>query len=149
MISSFSDQYSFLSNFHPSDVEVGGRIFKNSEAAYQSYKDLSRQDEFLLLTPWEAKKLGRKVKIRSEWDSIKDNIMHMVVKAKFTQSATLTELILQTSDQDLIEGNYWKDTYWGVCEGVGQNKLGHILMRVREELRSSKYEKEGRPYYEK
>ena len=60
--------------------------------------------------------------------------MYDVVKAKFSIKH-LKEMLLATGNEELIEGNLWNDTYWGVCNGKGQNKLGKILMRVREELR--------------
>ena len=57
------------------------------------------------------------------------------VNAKFSTNESLKKRLLETGDEELIEGNTWNDTYWGVCKGVGLNKLGEILMRVREELK--------------
>ena len=108
----------------------------NSEAAFQAQKCPSRILEFIDLPPNKAKSLGRKVHLRPDWDQVKDQIMYEICKCKFTQNPTLKLMLIKTSDQELIEGNYWKDTYWGVCKGIGQNKLGKILMRLREELRN-------------
>ena len=61
--------------------------------------------------------------------------MFSVVMAKFGGSQTLTDALLATGDEKLVEGNTWGDRYWGVCDGNGLNKLGGILERVRENLR--------------
>lgn len=61
--------------------------------------------------------------------------MYEICKAKFTQHKDLAEKLLETGDEELVEGNKWNDTYWGVCNGKGKNQLGKILMRIREELK--------------
>ncbi len=81
------------------------------------------------------------VDLRSDWEEVKDEIMYKVVTCKFTQNQDLKEKLLAAGDKTLIEGNTWNDRYWGVCRGKGQNKLGQILMRVREELRYNNGEK--------
>ena len=87
------------------------------------------------IKPLTAKRRGKKVPLRPDWEEVKDDLMYQVCKAKFTQHPDLQEMLLATGNQELQEGNTWGDTYWGVCKGKGQNKLGKILMRIREELR--------------
>ena len=87
------------------------------------------------MTSPEAKALGRKIELRPDWDSVKDIVMYDVCKLKFTTHTDLKEKLLSTGDAELIEGNYWGDVYWGVCNGIGKNKLGKTLMRIRSELR--------------
>ena len=72
--------------------------------------------------------------LRKDWEQVKDDIMYEVVRAKFIQHPILAQQLLDTRDAELIEGNNWGDTYWGVCNGYGKNMLGRILMRVRDEL---------------
>ena len=60
--------------------------------------------------------------------------MYEIVKDKFSRNPELRVKLLNTGDIELIEGNYWGDTFWGVCNGKGENHLGKILMRVRKEL---------------
>lgn len=134
MIAAFENEYSFLSNFFEVDVTYNGITFKNSEAAFQAQKCPSRIDEFANLPPNKAKRLGRKVDLRADWDQVKDQIMYEICKCKFTQHPILKFMLIKTGDHELIEGNWWNDTYWGVCKGVGQNRLGKILMHIREEL---------------
>lgn len=138
MIDSFREEYYFLSNFYHVDVEYDGIVYKNTEAAFQAQKVLDDNEKLLFsdLYPREAKKLGRRVKLRKDWNDVKDNYMYEICKVKFTQHEDLAEKLLETGDEELVEGNTWNDTYWGVCNGKGKNQLGKTLMRIREELRS-------------
>ena len=134
MIDNFRGKYFFLSNFFPSNILYQGVLYHNAEAAFHAQKDPSRREEFSRLNPSEAKRLGRRVKLRSDWEQVKDDIMYDVVNCKFTQNKKLAEQLIATGEEDLIEENDWGDRYWGVCRGVGKNKLGQILKRVRSEL---------------
>lgn len=137
MIDRFDGDYAFLSNFYECPVEFADLKFGSSEAAFQAMKTPLRNEQYLFVDarPREAKIMGRSIGLRANWEQIKDTFMYLIVLAKFTQNADLRKQLLATGDEELVEGNYWHDTYWGVCDGVGQNKLGKILMRVREELR--------------
>lgn len=134
-IDKFQGREYFLSNFYDAKVEVFGLRFKNNEAAFQSQKCPERASEFCRIDPSSAKKLGRNVQLRSDWEDVKEQVMYECVKAKFTQNKDLKRKLLATGDAELIEGNNWKDKVWGVYKGKGENKLGKILMRVREELK--------------
>lgn len=135
MINEFRGRYYFLSNFYSVPIKHGLLTFANTEAAFHSEKCPVRAGEFTKLNPSEAKRLGRRVRLRSDWDQIKDNVMLDVVRAKFTQHPDLAQKLLATGDEELVEGNDWGDIYWGVYKGRGKNMLGKILMRVRAELR--------------
>ena len=136
IINAFRKEYFFLSNFYKCNVTYNGITFNSSEAAFQAQKCPARAREFSKLDASDAKAMGRHVTLRRDWESVKDNIMYEIVKAKFTQNETLKEKLLATGDSELVEGNDWNDKYWGVCNGVGKNMLGKILMRVRTELKS-------------
>ena len=133
-ISGFHKEYSFLSNFFSAPVEYCGYTFKNNEAAFQSMKCPGRAGDFCGLAPSEAKRLGRRVDLRDDWESVKNSIMYEVCRNKFTQNPELLKKLLETGDADLIEENTWGDRVWGVCHGSGENRLGQILMRIRSEL---------------
>ena len=135
MINEFRGKYYFLSNFYNRKIKYKDLTFENNEAAFHSEKDLTKRKEFCNLNPSEAKKLGRRVKLREDWGKVKDQIMYKIIFIKFTQHEDLKQKLIDTGDEELIEGNTWNDTYWGTCRGNGKNKLGEILMRVREELR--------------
>lgn len=135
MISEFRGEHYFLSNFYSSPVYYRGMTFRNAEAAFHSQKDPSRASEFTRLNPSEAKRLGRRVRLRRDWEEVKDSIMFEIVLAKFGGSQSLADALLATGDEKIVEGNTWGDRYWGVCDGNGLNKLGGILERVRENLR--------------
>lgn len=136
MINEFKGKNHFLSNFSDSEFELEGMKFKNAEAAFQSFKNLKRQKEFLNLNPSAAKKLGRSVELRDDWDEVKDHIMYKVVRAKFTSTKELMDKLIATGDAHLEEGNNWNDKYWGTSKGIGENMLGRILMLVRTHVKN-------------
>jgi ribA/ribD-fused uncharacterized protein len=138
-IEKFTGSFRFLSNFFPSPMkldlgEVGLWSVHNVEEVYQAAKALTVAEAQWVLrsgTPAIAKARGREVQIVPNWNEIKDSVMTMLVTEKFKQNDDLAKMLLDTGDAELIEGNHWGDTYWGVCRGVGENKLGKILMEVR------------------
>lgn len=136
MINEFRGKYFFLSNFFEADVEYNGIKFKNNEAAFQSAKTLNENErkEFTSLNPSEAKRKGRYVKLRDDWEDVKFDVMYDICLAKFTQNSDLKLKLIQTGNESLEEGNTWGDRIWGTVNGVGQNNLGKILMKIREEI---------------
>lgn len=139
-IRSFRGLYAFLSNFYASEVTYEGITYQNSEAAFQACKSLDNAErlKFANLDPSSAKRLGRRVALRADWEDVKYNIMKGVVKAKFEQNSDLADWLIATGDAYLEEGNTWGDRTWGTVNGVGKNYLGKILMEVRDELRNLK-----------
>ena len=144
-ISGFQDKYRSLSNFHPApitfDLEAGDRSIRvkapTAEHAYQASKAAAVKDGLTVLncaTPGAAKRAGRRIRQRPDWATRKTAVMRRVVQAKFRQNSQLARQLLATGDAQLVEGNNWGDTFWGVYHGRGQNRLGKILMNVRDEL---------------
>lgn len=138
IIDTFDTAYFFLSNFYPCNVTYKGITYLSSEAAFHAQKttDVNQQLRFTKLNPSESKRLGRKIKLRPDWEDVKYQIMYDIVLEKFIQNEDLRKLLIGTGDAELIEGNWWGDKYWGVCHGVGQNNLGKILMDVRAYLQN-------------
>lgn len=138
MINDFRGNYFFLSNYYSCKVTYNGVTYQNTEAAFQAQKstDKNVQRSFSSLTPNEAKRRGRNVNLRKDWEDVKTQLMYEVCKAKFTQNTTLKEKLLSTENQELVEGNTWGDTIWGMVDGEGENRLGKILMQIRSELSS-------------
>lgn len=137
MINSFRGKYYFLSNFYETPVTFDGITYRNNEAAFQAQKVLSKEEqtEFSNLNASEAKKLGRKVLLRKDWEDVKVLLMQEIVNAKFDQHPELAALLIDTGDEYLEEGNTWGDKIWGTVDGKGQNLLGQILMKTRERLK--------------
>ena len=138
IIDKFDGEYAFLSNFFNSPITVGGLLCPTVEHAFQLCKTLSQEERLDIVNssaPGIAKRKGRKVTLRPNWEEIKDDVMELCLKKKFTEHLDLQERLLATGDAILIEGNTWNDTYWGVCNGVGKNTLGQLLMKIREEIR--------------
>ncbi len=133
------EQYSFLSNFYEARVEYGGLAFGSNEAAFQAQKCMTEEEKipFTEYGPGKSKSAGRRVPLRPDWEEVKTSIMEEIVRAKFTRHPELKEKLLATGDKVLVEGNRWGDTCWGVDmrTGQGENRLGKILMKVREELK--------------
>ena len=136
MINEFRGEHYYLSNFFNARVQYEGIIYRNNEAAFQSAKVLDHKTrlQFANMEASTAKAKGRHVKLRSDWEEVKFNIMYEIVKAKFTQNKTLGILLSNTIGEYLEEGNKWGDRIWGTVNGKGENHLGEILMRVRNEL---------------
>lgn len=137
-IASFRGEFGFLSNFHEATIYVDGDRYRSVEHAYQAFKTNDPWSRRLIReagSPGEAKKLGKSVALRPDWEDVKVDLMTRFVRLKF-ENPFLRPLLLATGDAELIEGNTWNDTTWGVCRGVGQNWLGRILMQVRDEIKA-------------
>lgn len=132
----FRGKYWFLSNFYPSPVWR----YPTAEHAYQAAKTTNpaeREAFRLCKAPGLVKKMARMVTLRPEWKADPDfrlRVMDAVVRKKFAEHPDLAAKLVATGDEELVEDNWWGDTYWGRCNGVGENHLGRILMRVRSEL---------------
>jgi ribA/ribD-fused uncharacterized protein len=135
-VKEFQGAMRFLSNFFTSTFEFEGVSYKNAEAAFQAQKTLdpAEREQFSNMTGAQARKAGRRVTLRDGWNDMRVDVMSQIVLAKFKQNAKLAKQLLDTGNAILEEGNTWGDTFWGVSEGRGENHLGRILMRVRQEL---------------
>lgn len=130
------DDYAFLSNYYPCkivDREYPGIIYNSVEAAFQAakVKEEKVRREFSSLEPNFAKKKGRKINFRPDWEQVKDSIMEYYCRQKFSNPELRAKLMNVT--EPIVEDNWWNDTYWGRCNGIGENKLGQILTKIREE----------------
>ena len=142
-VKGFDGDHRFLSNFYPSPVVFLGKTYSTVEHAYQAAKSpVVSEREQIRKEPsaGRVKRMGRKVTLRKDWENVKLSVMRFFVLQKFSEPG-LRDLLLATGDSLLEETNSWGDTYWGVCEGVGQNHLGKILMSVRKELRQKLHKK--------
>lgn len=136
IINKFSGRYNFLSNFYPCRIYLDGIAFPSVEHAFQAAKTLNieeRKNVAVCRTSAEAKKYGRNVELRNDWERVKVQIMLDLLRQKF-QNVSLKELLISTEDAELVEGNTWNDTFWGVSNNTGSNMLGKLLMQVRSEI---------------
>lgn len=146
-INEFKGEYRWLSNFWPCNVSLYGCEYPSVEHAYQAAKttDEEKRVQFQApeLTAKEAKKLGKRLKIRSEWNNekFKLGIMEGLVRQKFSDlNPELKEKLLATKNEGIVEGNFWRDSFWGIDlhTGNGYNHLGKIIMKIRRELQQRK-----------
>ena len=140
VINQFRGKYRFLSNFADSPFVYNGLKYPTVEHAFQALKtdDLNEHEKIRFApTPAEAKNMGRKIVMKVGWEDIKIGVMLNLVREKFKQNDDLRMKLFDTGDEELQEGNWWGDKFWGICEGEGENHLGKILMIVREEFKKN------------
>lgn len=141
-IDSFTGKYSFLSNFYPCTIFFNGQSYPSLEHAYQAAKTLDAAIEKLIrcaTSPARAKKLGRQIQLRKDWEELKKEVMEILVEIKFVH-CDLRKQLLATGEAILIEENRWHDNIWGSCTcqrcgNKGRNLLGKIIMAERTNIR--------------
>lgn len=158
MIDSFEGKYYFLSNFYyPAKVKLiknlmpvetlynSDLIFPTVEHGYVAHKNVAIDFAEKVASisgnkPGEAKKLGRTIRLRKDWDEIKVLVMEGLLEQKFSEEK-LKKKLLDTGAEELVERNYWHDNFWGDCRCKkcetkhGINTLGKLLMFIREDLK--------------
>lgn len=140
-ITKFEGEYRFLSNFYLHPI-MG---FASAEHAYQAQKapyNVAFQRKIANShSPSQAKSLGLAVNLRDDWEEKKLEVMMAILQEKFNDPG-LKEKLLATEDAELVEGNWWHDTYWGFCtcsrHMCGANHLGKLLMQVRDRLKKER-----------
>ncbi|MBM3979980.1 MAG: NADAR family protein [Planctomycetes bacterium] len=139
---STSGEYGCFSNFSRHPIFLKGKRWPTTEHYFQAQKFAGEPDEEevrLANKPMLAASMGRDRKrpLRRDWESAKENVMLDALRAKFTQHDELKAILLGTGDAKLVEHTA-NDSYWGDGgDGSGKNRLGHLLMKVREELRAA------------
>lgn len=126
----FRNQFAFLSNFYFCPLVINGFMFSNAEAAYQALKCKGYEERFVGVTGKTARALGRKLPMQEGWNDKRIDAMRYVLQQKFKNPQLMAQL--QQVQGDIQEDNYWNDTFWGVCNGVGENHLGKLLMEIRD-----------------
>ena len=137
MISSFTGKHFFLSNFYPCSISYEGINYPSSEHAFVAAKSEDVRDrEYIstISTAGKAKQYGRRLILRDGWDNMRIEVMRDIVQIKFETHEYLHNALINTGNEELVEGNYWGDTFWGESPvGTGENNLGKILMDIRHE----------------
>jgi N-glycosidase YbiA len=137
-IDRFDGPNRFLSNFYPSPITVSGIVYPTVEHAFQAAKTTDpvlRRHIAMLSTPGEAKRAGRRLELREGWDGLRIDAMRWLLAMKFAPGSTLASWLIATDPAELIEGNDWGDTFWGMVGERGENHLGRLLMQHRAVLR--------------
>jgi len=129
----FRGQYNFLSNFYPCAVHDDyGLQYSCVEAAFQASKVIGIEErmKFTFMDGSSAREMGRKVKLRDDWELVKVPIMDRLLQEKFSNTV-LRELLMGVTDE-IVEDNTWSDTFWGRCNGKGENILGKLITNIRD-----------------
>ena len=130
-----------FSNFSAHPIFLKGKSWPTTEHYFQAQKFAGTPHEEairLLPTPGKAAQMGRsrKLPLRPDWESVKEDVMREAVYAKFTQHEELKTILLDTGEAKLVEHTA-NDAYWGDGgDGKGKNRLGHLLMEIRERIRN-------------
>lgn len=135
-ICGFFNDYRFLSNFHLSPLEFSGVVYPSVEHAYQAVKTTDKEKREAIrvtATPAIARKMGQNVVLCDDWEEVKVPIMEALLRMKF-KDPELKQKLIDTYPKPLVEYNWWGDKFWGVYEGRGENMLGKLLMKIREEM---------------
>jgi len=141
MITSFSGDHKFLSNFYECPIEIEGQNFRSAEHAYHSRKftDSAIKQVLETLKPEDIHKVVCKWSPCSDWENIRDDWMVRCVHEKFKQNPRLRHKLLRTGNRFLLYQNYYHQQFWGTCACAdhrkipGENELGWILMRERDQ----------------
>lgn len=143
VINSFSGLYRDFSNFTPVEIRFENMTFPSVEHAYVASKTTNlgiRRKIVLIPTAGQAKRFGRTIELRSDWDKVKISYMEDFLRQKFSKDY-FKSFLLGTGDSIIIEGNGWHDNFWGDCSCEncknipGENMLGKLLMKIREDLK--------------
>lgn len=135
-INDFHGHYYWLSNFSSTEVCLDGELYPTVEHAYQAAKTddpTLRKQIRAASTPGKAKKLGTTIpaaKFKGDWDKQRIFVMYYLLRQKFVGQRL--HMLQQLKGVNLVEGNTWGDTFWGVCDGEGHNVLGQLLMMIRD-----------------
>lgn len=133
----FRNEFACLSNMYPTPLKINGLCFSCAEAAFQSFKttDPEIRKKFQFITGPEAKRLGRKVELRPDWNEIRIAVMREVLKCKLKHYPSIYGVIAHAANTPggVVEENTWNDTFWGVCNGRGENHLGKLLKELYDE----------------
>lgn len=144
MITQFRGEYNWLSNMYKCPVGYGNYTFQSVENAYMFAKNNNCKDwlKFCLENPPNiCKKESKNIKIREDWEEIKLEVMYKLLLQKFKQEPFRSKL-LATNNENIQEGNFWNDIFWGVDlkqnPNVGENHLGRLIMYIRILIKQGK-----------
>lgn len=146
MIDCFDGHWAFLSNFYWSEIEFEGITYPTNEHFFQAMKTLDIDERRAIAncrTPGQAKRMGRRVALRPDWEDVKESVMLEGLCLKFADEQ-LADWLLETGNEELVEGTTWHDNEWGNCSCLkcahieGKNKLGRLLMIVRDMIKDER-----------
>jgi ribA/ribD-fused uncharacterized protein len=129
----------WFSNRYPFDKPLAksGLLYETVEHYYAAHKTTNgdiRAKIAAMRYPLQAKKYAQKIKIRSDWDEIKNSIMFEALSWKFAPETSWYKKLILTN-YDIVEWNNWHDNYWGICVcgkcTGGLNQLGRMIMKFR------------------
>ena len=138
-IKGFTKDYHFLSNYYNHTIKFDGLFYRNNIACFiaQMFESDDTKKLFSKMLPGQAIRMAEMMRNprEKEWDDIKEDLMYKICYAKFSYATKLRDQLIDTGDAELINETKWDNKFWGTTDGIGENRLGKILMRIREELK--------------
>lgn len=138
-IKGFTKDYHFLSNYYNHTIKFDGLFYRNNIACFiaQMFEPNDTKKLFSKMLPGQAIRMAEMMRNprEKEWNDIKEDLMYKICYAKFSYATKLRDQLIDTGDAELINETKWDNKFWGTTNGIGENKLGKILMRIREELK--------------
>ncbi|KAF1710162.1 NADAR family protein [Pseudoxanthomonas sacheonensis] len=138
--------YGAFSNLYRREIEFEGERYATAEHAYQAGKARKPEVKAWLMAAPSPALLAMAAHglyywdISPGWSTSKFDRMKRILRAKYTQHEDLKALLLSTGDARLVESatvDSVVNRLWGEVNGVGQNKLGQLLVEIRDELRAA------------
>jgi ribA/ribD-fused uncharacterized protein len=136
-----SDRTFPFSNFQPFEIHHRGITYMNVETFYEAMKSMDPeiQQQISTMQPGKAKRFTRTIEVRDDWEDIKEQVMMHALRKKFAPGGYWAKRLLSTGDNLLVEDNWWHDNFWGSClcdrcGDQGQNKLGHMIRQLKDEM---------------
>src|ERR1700686_4350394 len=156
MITQFKGKHDFLDPAYYCLAEYDGVIYNSAEAALLAsqydtpyFRSMFRDPS---LPIWRARELSKRSQKRPDWTpELSLDLTRQIPLDKFCRSPNLRSLLLATCDERIVAENNWHEQFWGrcicntkpgkygrkdACLVPGSNRLGEILMSVREQLGS-------------
>lgn len=137
----------WFSNFNPYPNPVTDRTtgiaYRTPEHLFQAMKTLDLEERRMVAacaTPGQAKRAGRKVTLRDDWEDLKFPVMVYAQTKMVELDPAYADRLRNSPDDQLIEWNTWHDNIWGQCtcpkcaDIPAQNLLQKALIQIRQTL---------------
>ncbi len=138
----FTHAYDPLSNWSAHAVDIWGMRFSTVEHAFQWRKFADTEPDIASAilraqSPWAAIQINRTLgqgRLSSNWSETRAEVIEELLGAKAAQHEDVRNCLRMTGGRKIVE-NHPTDSFWGSGpEGDGENIMGVLWMKIREEL---------------
>jgi ribA/ribD-fused uncharacterized protein len=140
-ITFYTPQFYVFNNFSAHAIDFRGKLYPTCEHAYQATKCTDPQGHDAIRnarSPLQAKRLANdtfRAARDPDWSNKKVAVVEEILRAKLAQHPEAQEALRQSGDKEIVEDSP-TDYFWGTgADGSGQNILGKLWMKLRDENR--------------